>query len=89
MEKRYIWKECHITSGLYLNRLQACWDSSRKAFGRREYTFYVGKGMGVVETDLPWSGLRDLFRFADVPFPSLTNRWLTSTEPSWFTVREE
>lgn len=74
---RRIWKTFYITSGREFNDLASCW----KSFGTDpRHKMVFEDGPGIIETNLPTSQLRDLFRAASVPFP---RDYITSANASW------
>lgn len=77
---RTTWKEAHPRGVSMLYRLQTCLDASRDTEIWSKYITVIEVGAGVIETNLPWKLLRQLFSLADVPMPS---HWLTSDHPSW------
>lgn len=74
---RRIWKTLYITDGREFHDLASAWQS----FGAApKHRMVFEDGIGLIETNLPTSQLRDLFRFASVPFP---RDYVTDSRPSW------
>jgi hypothetical protein len=73
---RRVWKTFYITSGRAFNDLASCW----KSFGADpKHKMFFEDGIGIIETNLPIADLRDLFRAADVRFPT---DYTTDTKPT-------
>jgi hypothetical protein len=62
--KRMIWKTISFRSYDDYRRIQSAWSSSQKAFGKNKVMNFDGRSE--IETNISISGLRELFRHADV-----------------------
>jgi hypothetical protein len=78
MGRKALWKSTYITTTNDTKNLSSYWASSYGAFPGK--IFEVNGPW--VETDLSWAHLRDIFHFADVPFPSQEQKWVTDTMSS-------
>lgn len=63
MKKRRTWKTFYIESGRGYGELQAVWQSWPRSRKSHQMLF---EGGGCIQTNVPLSELRDLFRTADV-----------------------
>lgn len=76
--KRMLWKTLSIQSSDDARYLSSAWQSSHAAFGpNRVFTLNRYGGGGDLETNLPWSSLRMLFRHAGIPLRR--DKWVLDT----------
>lgn len=76
--KRRLWKTFFIPSDDDFNYLSSAWQSSCDAWGDKRYVMYFEPGIGLVETNLPLTALRALFRFADIKW----HDYVSDTKPT-------
>lgn len=78
--RKPLWKTFNITSVQAVRQLESCWGSSKRAWGKRNYVFDTTTNVGDIETNLPFVALRDLFRFAGVPWQDCVTDTVTCEE---------
>jgi hypothetical protein len=78
--KRHIWKTFYITSGDAFGRLQGVWQSTTETRKNgKSYIMQFEDGIGMIETDVPVSILKSLFRIAHVRWQD----YVSDTKSSW------
>lgn len=65
MSRKTTWKEVHLTNDDDIHRLRA----NLLAPEYKGYTTNFEEGVGIIETNMPWSMFRNWFRFTGVSMP--------------------
>jgi hypothetical protein len=61
--KRRLWKTFYLESGGAYHEIESVWQSWSRSSPKHKMVF---EGGGVIQTNVPVSELRDIFRYADV-----------------------
>jgi hypothetical protein len=69
MGRKALWKSIYIDNSDDYRNLSSCWGSSKGAFSKYTWNIDDVPGGVYLETNIPYSGLRMIFRHAGITFP--------------------